>query len=109
MANPTLKSWVPVAPESDFPIQNLPFGIFRAKNESPRVGVAIGDQVLDLWALEAEGFFEDTTIHGKDIFARDSLNDFLEMGRPAWTQVRNRVSSLLESENSSLRDNAKLR
>ena len=47
----TAKSWVEVSSESDFPIQNLPFGIFESKNNRPRVGVAIGDKVLDLAAF----------------------------------------------------------
>ncbi|MBL4625494.1 MAG: fumarylacetoacetase, partial [Flavobacteriales bacterium] len=46
--NPSLKSWVEVPENSDFPIQNLPFGIFSVREEYPRVGVAIGDKILDL-------------------------------------------------------------
>ena len=46
--NPQLKSWVQVPSSSDFPIQNLPFGIFSTEKKSKRVGVAIGDSILDL-------------------------------------------------------------
>ena len=54
----TLTSWISVAPESDFPIQNLPYGIFHtASNGSPRVGVAIGEFVLDLSVLSDAGLF----------------------------------------------------
>ena len=49
--NPFLKSWLEISKESDFPIQNLPFGIYSTKNKTKRVGVAIGDQILDLSQL----------------------------------------------------------
>ena len=53
--DPNLRSFIPVAPDSDFPIQNLPYGVFSAKDGlAPRVGVAIGDYVLDLWELEQD-------------------------------------------------------
>src|SRR5579862_416105 len=52
--NPALRSWVPVAPDSPFPIQNLPYGIFQQPNKAPHVGAAIGEFVLDLTLLEEE-------------------------------------------------------
>ena len=55
--NPTLKSWVEVPEKSDFPIQNLPFGIFKTKYLEPGAGVAIGEHVLDLVYLNNNGFF----------------------------------------------------
>jgi fumarylacetoacetase len=56
--NPNLKSWIAVKPESDFPIQNLPFGIFKTKDKSPRVGVAIGEHILDLSVLAEAKLFD---------------------------------------------------
>src|SRR5205823_10982987 len=54
--DPKLRSFIDVAPDSHFPIQNLPYGVFSAKEVlAPRVGVAIGDYVLDLWELEQAG------------------------------------------------------
>ena len=53
--NPALKSWVEVPSNSDFPIQNLPFGVFTKGGGTPRVGVAIGNKVLDLKALHSLG------------------------------------------------------
>ena len=53
--DPTLRSFVDVDPASDFPIQNLPYGVFSARGLAPRIGVAIGDYVLDLWELEQDG------------------------------------------------------
>ena len=83
--NPDLKSWVESAndPKTDFPIQNLPFGIFRRRNskESPRGGVAIGDQILDLAAL---GVRTGTT-----------LNGIAALGRPKWRALRKEISRLL--------------
>ena len=53
--DPSLRSFIDVDPASDFPIQNLPYGVFSAKDGlAPRVGVAIGDYVLDLWELDQE-------------------------------------------------------
>ena len=54
--NPSLKSWLEISRESDFPIQNLPFGIYSTKNKTKRVGVAIGDQILDLSQLLELGY-----------------------------------------------------
>ncbi|HLK97963.1 MAG TPA: hypothetical protein VK364_09360, partial [Hymenobacter sp.] len=60
MANPndpSLRSWIDIAPNSDFPIQNLPFGVFVSEDRGPRLGVAIGEYVLDLYAVAQFGFF----------------------------------------------------
>ena len=56
--NPKLTSWIEVEKDSDFPIQNLPFGIFSKENKSPRVGVAIGNQILDLKELFKLGYLD---------------------------------------------------
>ena len=60
--DPSLKSWIEVKPNSDFPLQNLPFGIFKTQSSSPRIGVAIGDQVLDLAILNKLGFLDKLKI-----------------------------------------------
>jgi fumarylacetoacetase len=107
--DPALRSFMPVAAESHFPIQNLPFGVFQRRGESPRVGVAIGDQVLDLAVLEAAGFFDGPALKGKKIFDRPALNAFLALGRPAWREARTTISRLLSAGEPALRDNAGLR
>ena len=56
--NPSLKSWIHVKADSDFPIQNLPFGVFKKGDDSPKVASIIGDQVINLHVLLQEGFFE---------------------------------------------------
>ncbi|MGH9168681.1 MAG: fumarylacetoacetase [Acidimicrobiia bacterium] len=79
------------APEgSDFPIENLPYGVFRRAGENPRVGVAVGEGVLDLAALESAG-----VLPGRGVFAADSLNPFMALGPPAWRAVRERLTELL--------------
>ena len=107
--DPALRSFVPVAPDSHFPIQNLPYGIFVRDGGSPAVGVAIGDFVLDLSVMEAEGFFDHTSLRGKQLFNRDSLNAFMALGRPAWTEARATISHLLRADVATLRDNKTVR
>jgi fumarylacetoacetase len=107
--DPALRSWVPVASESHFPIQNLPYGIFRRTGDSPRVGVAIGGQVLDLAVLEAAGLFQTPALRGRALFGQRSLNDFMALGRPAWREARAVISRLLRHDEATLRDNADLR
>ncbi len=103
--DPKLHSWITISPESDFPIQNLPFGIFLDNEQDARVGVAIGDYVLDLYALSQFGYFENVDIPDHTVFFRNSLNAFIALGKPVWRQTRERVSQLLRHDNSEFRDN----
>lgn len=91
-----LASWVPVASGSDFPIQNLPFGVFtRPDEDKPRVGVRIGDFVLDLKHLEHAGLFRDTHLADDHVFCKGSLNRFMSKGRPVWRSIRRLIGELL--------------
>jgi fumarylacetoacetase len=106
--SPTLRSWIDIRPESDFPIQNLPFGVFETDERGPHLGVAIGGYVFDLYVASQFGFFEDLEELGDaqpKVFRRRSLNAFLRLGRPAWRAVRQRVSELLRHDEPRLRDN----
>jgi fumarylacetoacetase len=108
--DPALRSWVAVAPESHFPIQNLPYGVFRPRpGDLPRVGVAIGDHVLDLAALEAAGLLDTPALRGRAVFGQPALNDFMALGRRAWREARETISRLLRHDEPALRDNADLR
>jgi fumarylacetoacetase len=107
--DPALRSWVPVPPESHFPIQNLPYGIFRRAGGAARVGVAIGAQVLDLAVLEARGLFAGPQLRGRGVFAADTLNPFLALGRPAWAEARATLSRLLRADEPRVRDEEGLR
>src|SRR5262245_30640192 len=109
--DPSLRSWVPVPPDSDFPIQNLPFGIFRRRRPgaAPRAGVAIGDSGLDLAVLEERGLFAGPALRQQRVFGRPALNAFFALGRPAWAEARAAVSRLLRADEPALRDDASLR
>lgn len=109
--NPQLKSFIEVSPTCDFPIQNLPYGIFCPKNQSNlRVGVAIGDYVLDLAKLEERGYFNTVqALKNKRIFNQPALNSFIDLGRANWREVRAIISRLLRDDEPTLRDNHSLR
>ena len=107
--DPSLRSWVPVPPDSDFPIQNLPYGVFHHGGGTPHVGVAIGDHVLDLAVLEAHGLFNGPFLRQVKVFGLSTLNAFLALGRPAWSEARTTISRLLRHDEATLRDNASLR
>jgi fumarylacetoacetase len=106
--DPTLRSFIPVEATSDFPIQNLPYGVFSARGLAPRVGVAIGNYVLDLWELEQDGRL-DVGLPGPGIFAAGTLNPFMSLGPKVWAQTRARISELLRHDHDELRDNDELR
>jgi fumarylacetoacetase len=105
--DPNLSSWVEVSEGSDFPIQNLPFGIFKT-NGTARAGVAIGNQIVDLKALYELGYLDGLNIN-ENVFDSKILNDFMLLGKAVTRNVRNRVSELLNADNGTLRDNAEHR
>ena len=102
--DPAARSFVDVAPDSPFPLQNLPYGIFRTHDQPRwRAGVAIGEFVLDLAALEEAGLLAP----GRErVFDRPALNAFIALGRSAWRQTRERIAALLSADEAALRDNA---
>jgi fumarylacetoacetase len=103
--DPALRSFVEVSADSPFPIQNLPFGVFRPTSGGrARVGVRIGDQVLDLAAVEESGLLSGCREVPRGTFAAPELNPFLALGRPAWREARAAVSDLLRSDRPLLRD-----
>ena len=106
--DPTLRSFVDIAPTSDFPIQNLPYGVFStAASPALRVGVASGDHVLDLAMLEGDGLLDLAPAF--DVFAQSSLNGFMALGPQVWSTTRARISELLRHDNPQLRDNKLMR
>jgi len=104
-----LRSFLEIAKDSDFPIQNLPFGVFQPKQDKPRVGVAIGDLVFDLSALEELGHFQSPEFQGRKVFSEESLNSFLALGRPAWRKTREILQHLLAADAPILRDDPIIR
>ena len=102
--NPTLTSWVNVPANSDFPIQNLPFGIFKTHQLTPRVGVRIGDHVLDLKTLYVLGYMENLSFELSD-FDNEFLNPLMKKGKKATRELRNRISKLLRADQDDLQKN----
>lgn len=102
--DPSRKSWIPVAADSDFPIQNIPFGVFLTRDDVITIGTRIGDHAIDLGALHQLGYFNNIPLTD-DIFLQDSLNDFISDGKKTWRLVRNRISELFEKGNSELQGN----
>ncbi len=99
-----MKSFVQYESDCHFPIQNLPYGIFSTKaNSQKRVGVAIGDLVLDLALMEKEGLLNSNH------FSKSSLNSFMAAGRNSWSTSRKEIQNLLLDTTATLRDNADLR
>lgn len=97
--DPELSSWVASAATGDFPIQNLPFAVFRRKggNDSFRGGVAIGDQIVDLAALAQANLFSETAQTAAQACAEPTLNHFMAMGKEAWSALRLALSRALRS------------
>lgn len=104
--NPNRSSWLHVTKTSDFPIQNIPFGVFLTREDIITIGSRIGDTAIDLGALHQLGYFDGIPLTD-DIFLQDSLNDFIADGRKTWRAVRNRIAEIFDSNNPTLRDNKK--
>jgi fumarylacetoacetase len=108
--DPNLQSFVDVPAGSDFPIHNLPFGVFRpSAGARPRIGVAIGDAVLDLSVLAERGLLSGRALEDGDAFRQPTLNAFMALGRPAWREARARLTQFLRVGDSTIRDNGSLR
>jgi fumarylacetoacetase len=107
--DPALRSFVPVPPDSHFPIQNLPYGVFQRHGAGLSIGVAIGEQVLDLTLLERHGLFNGPQLRNHRVFAAGKLNELMALGRPAWSEARARISRLLRDDEPTLRDDVSLR
>lgn len=100
--DPEATSWVAVPDGSDFTLHNLPYGIFSHDSRLPRVGVAIGDHVLDLAALAEAGLFDGVVPEPLGAFGAPSLNAFLVRGREQWAAARRRIADLLRDDNDEV-------
>jgi fumarylacetoacetase len=92
------KSWVASAQGSIFPIQNLPYGIFSTSQKTPRMGVAIGDKILDLYELAAHQLID----LNPEIANQNSINSFMALGKEKTNAIRLQIASLLEIGNDLL-------
>ncbi|MBS1820747.1 MAG: fumarylacetoacetase [Acidobacteria bacterium] len=103
------QSWIASANDAscDFPLQNLPYGVFRHRDET-HIGIAIGDLILDLHACAESGLFSSLTVEARDACRADRLNPLMSLGPAAWTSLRHRVTALLADdspEQSSIEPN----
>ncbi|MDC0380924.1 fumarylacetoacetase, partial [Flavobacteriaceae bacterium] len=96
--NPDRSSWLHVDIHSDFPIQNIPFGVFLTRDDIITIGTRIGDTAIDLGALHQLGYFDGIPLTD-DMFLQDNLNDFIADGRKTWRAVRNRIAELFDDNN----------
>jgi fumarylacetoacetase len=104
-----LRTFVAGAHETDFPIQNLPYGVFVRNGGRPTIGVAIGDQILDLSVIARHGLFSGPLLSNRsDVFRETSLNAFMSLGRPFWKEARATIQNLLSADVPILRDNHQL-
>lgn len=101
--NPNRKTWLSVPKDSDFPIQNIPFGVFLTRDDIITIGTRIGDTAIDLGALHQLGYFKGIPLTD-DIFLQDTLNDFISDGKKTWRLVRNRIAEIFDAENPQLQE-----
>ena len=102
--NPNRKTWVEVPANSDFPIQNLPFGVFRTKsNAEPRVCTALGDYVVDLSVMNFLALFDDLEIDNS-IFKNRYLNDLMALGKQKTRDLRNRLAEIFDENNDEAKE-----
>ncbi len=92
-----LRSWAPIPDQSDFPIQNLPFGVFERPGGGPRLATAIGDHIADLYVLADHGFFDDLQVD-KRVFQQTYLNDFMALGKKKTQAVRYRLAEIMDDD-----------
>lgn len=107
--DPSLKSWIEVKSDSDFPMQNIPFGIFSPAGKSPRPATIIGETLIDLSVLAEEGFFDDIIDEEYDAFFASSLNDLISLGKEFTAKLRNKISELFSHDNEIIRDDSELK
>lgn len=92
------RSWVEHGPECDFPLQNLPYGVFSCSRRGPRCATAIGGYVVDLSVLAEAGLLAELPFHAGPTFRQPELNGFMALGRPAWRAARSRLQELLAGD-----------
>lgn len=102
--DPNRKTWLKITPDTDFPIQNIPFGVFLTRDDIITIGTRIGDYAIDLGAMHQLNYFDGIELTD-DIFLQDSLNDFISAGRKTWRLIRNRIADVFDENNPELRDN----
>lgn len=104
------RSWVEHKEDSNFPLQNLPFGVFACSKRGPRCATAIGDYAVDLSVLAEAGLLSELPFDACGVFHRPRLNAFMSLPRPAWRATRARLEELLSADgDDALRRSSELR
>ena len=98
-----LTSWIDIPKDSDFSLHNIPFGIFSTPDKSPRCCTAIGPYVVDLAVLAEHGYFQALSA-SPDVFHKRSLNEFIALGKPHTTKIRERLVDLFSTGNHELQE-----
>src|SRR6478735_3323790 len=100
-------SWLPITSDSDFTLHNIPFGIFKADDKSARVATRIGDKVVDLYELELAGLLTVKGLYAEALH-RNSLNEFISLGKSVTSKVRKRIQQLFQLESNEITSHPKL-
>ena len=100
------ESWINYNQDSDFPIQNIPFGAFRTPESTIHIATIIGNTVISLSQLEKLGYLENCNL-SKETFQSNTLNNFLKQGKKSWRNVRNSIALLFDKQNLKLQNNTK--
>ena len=103
MTNASLTSWIDVPAGHDFPLANLPFGVFSTSGRSARPCMRMADQVVDLSACHALGFLNGLEVNA-EVLAAPVLNPLMKLGKPVTVALRKRIQKLLHVDCAELRD-----
>lgn len=106
--DPNRKSWIEVKENSDFPIQNIPFGVFETKDKTPVLASRIGDTAIDLSTLAKMGYFDKLGISDLSVFRSNSLNNFIALGKKVTNAVRDKIAEVFDAENKETKNNRQL-
>jgi len=98
------KSWIEVKENSDFPIQNIPFGVIKLESGKIRCATRIGDYAVDLYALAKLGYFDELKIPNIKVFKKPYLNDFIDLGNETWRSVRLKIADIFDKNNEQIKD-----
>ena len=107
--DPDLRSWLEIPGDSDFPIQNIPFGIYRNREGDATPASRIGDYIIDLSVLADFGYFDKLDIPNLEVFYAPVLNDFISLGKKVTSTVRDRIAELFSTSNSELQEDEEAR
>jgi fumarylacetoacetase len=108
--DPALRSFLDIPADSPFPMQNLPYGVFRRAPDGPgAIGVAVGEYILDLKVVDDFGGLDTPALRDTDVFQQETLNAFMALGRPAWDEARTRIQQLLHANEPFLREHPQMR